>query len=1015
MKVLISIIILINFSFASNANVSLMNNIKNIIQKEEYIALAINKYILQKAKVPKTGTSLNWTLLENDDYLGTDFDKINPLTNEDIVVTFDTDNNAYIKSILTNIDEYDNKSKYLYNFYINKIFRVNTIPPKNNTGDELIIGSQVLYNDIQKEIVKVLNETDIDKKRDILFPNQDCTTDITTSTKEYYELKNEKLTLKYCKLSKDLSEDLSFNIYQNGPVYLDEEYDENDLQEIIANIGDIAYVDSVEYIYQSGDDENARWVEISKKVEYGEEEYTHEQVQNYIPNASDLVMRKDFGCKLANGDIYCWGKNTNKRAGVEDESIYLNTPIMLKVDDGNSQYNSSQRVKFIKIALNDTNVCGISTDGDMYCNGNVSNTNFDVVISEGTSIETPILRKNKNISSLKDIAMVNGVWVLLNNEGKIYTLDSNAANPTPLLDIKTFKKIYALRDSKTFGALDSDDRFWIWGERETGNIDTPIEVSSVIKFDEDRIFVNSKEFTLKGLDGNYYRTNDDKQPINLDIPSSALSATYYDYNSDEYILYIDANMKLHAVSNTLLECKNFDFSDCNTTSNTIFDTAFNSLNEKNGKTYAKFSNVSIFSSGKINKDDEINSYFDVNGEYLEDFEDVNDYQEVNGKYNDWVINTPFESSNGTIPIHKDEEGEENYYCGLLFTCTNHFHGKAGSFLGRFGDGLVNIEEDESGNPVDANPVIEKTFNFGSSYGNKNVKISFDFYRMDNWEGGGNLGDSLCNLLSLNDALGSLLGALGNALTDLLGAVGSLLGDVLHLLVGGGETDVFLPFVNNQYVMIDYTGTDCQDIGTQKHKNLFWWYIHDRYTNDSKIPDDSKAIDSYKDLTNIKDTKSKDDSKFSFVEKEFTLDAEGKIDIGFGALITSNASIVGTILGGDRDNSISNVSWGIDNIKIELVDKDSISSPPPYVCTMTGVETSTQMYCWGNVARAIPILNTSLYDVSKIDNIGDINDLFISQVKDEAKQMSFDNYNNNGNLFLKYPTYIGGFDYGFYFK
>jgi len=1014
MKVLISIIILINLSFASNANVSLMNNIKSIIQKEEYIALAINKYILQKAKVPKKTDSKDvLELLESDDYLGSDFDKINPLTNEDIVVTFDENNNAYIKSILTNTNDYDDRSKYLYNFYINKIFRVNTIPPKNNTADELEIGTQVLYNHIQKEIVKVLNETDTDKKRDILFPNQDCTTDITTSIKEYYELKNEKLTLKYCKLSKDLSEDLSFDIYQNGPVYLDEEYDENDLQKIIANIGDIAYVDSVEYIYQSGDDENARWVEISKKEKFGEEEYTHEQVQSYIPNSSDLVMRKDFGCKLANGDIYCWGKNTNKRAGVEEESIYLNTPIMLKVDDGNSQYNSSQRVKFIKIALNDTNVCGISTDGDMYCNGNVSNTNFDIDISDKTSI----LRKYKNISSLKDIAMVNGDWVLLNDLGTIYTLDSNASNSQSLASTKTFKKIYALRDSKTFGALDSDDYFYIWGERGTNTISTPLLVSNSVEFDEDRIFVNSKEFTLKA-DSSYYRTSGNNSITDLNIPSSALSVSYYDYNGSEYILYIDENMQLQVKgTNTLLECKDSDFNTCDTSSNTtIFLTAFNDLNTvKKDKTYAKFSNVSIFSSGKINKDDEINSYFDVNGEYLEDFEDVNDYQKVNEKYNDWVVNTPFESSNGTIPIHKDEEGRETYSCGLLLQCTNSFNGKAGSFLGRFGDGLVNIEEDESGNPVDANPVIEKTFNFGSSYGNKNVKISFDFYRMDNWEGGGNLGDSLCNLLRLNDALGPLLGALGNALTDLLGEVGGFLGDALHLLLGGGETDVFFPFVNNQYVMIDYTGTDCKDIGTQKYKNLFWWYIHDRYTNDSKIPDNSKAIDSYEDLKNIKDTKSKDDSKFSFVEKEFTLDAEGKIDIGFGALITSNASIVGTLLGGDRDNSISNVSWGIDNVKITLVDKDSISSPPPYVCAMTGVETSTQMYCWGNVARAIPILNTSLYDYNKINTIGDINDLFISKKEDEAEQMSFDEYNNNGNLFLKYPTYIGGFDYEFYFK
>jgi hypothetical protein len=80
--------------------------------------------------------------------------------------------------------------------------------------------------------------------------------------------------------------------------------------------------------------------------------------------------------------------------------------------------------------------------------------------------------------------------------------------------------------------------------------------------------------------------------------------------------------------------------------------------------------------------------------------------------------------------------------------------------------------------------------------------------------------------------------------------------------------------------------------------------------------------------------------------------------------------------------------------------------------MTGIGSSSQMYCWGNVGRSIPILSTSLYDVDKISTI---NKLFVTQESDVHTQMAFDNFNNSGNLFLKYPTYIGGFDYAFYFK
>ena len=60
---------------------------------------------------------------------------------------------------------------------------------------------------------------------------------------------------------------------------------------------------------------------------------------------------------------------------------------------------------------------------------------------------------------------------------------------------------------------------------------------------------------------------------------------------------------------------------------------------------------------------------------------------------------------------------------------------------------------------------------------------------------------------------------------------------------------------------------------------------------------------------------------------------------------------------------------------------------------------------------ISAFNTT-YDVAKIDSI---NKLFITQKSDLSKQMSFDKFNYNNKLFLKYPTYISGFDYPFYFK
>jgi hypothetical protein len=57
----------------------------------------------------------------------------------------------------------------------------------------------------------------------------------------------------------------------------------------------------------------------------------------------------------------------------------------------------------------------------------------------------------------------------------------------------------------------------------------------------------------------------------------------------------------------------------------------------------------------------------------------------------------------------------------------------------------------------------------------------------------------------------------------------------------------------------------------------------------------------------------------------------------------------------------------------------------------------------------------------MSEISTINKLFITQEDEKKDIMSYAIYNSigeedsEGNLFLKFPTYIGGFDYGFYFK
>ena len=250
MKILTLILFFISFAFSSTQNVSLVNDIKSVIQKEEYISLAINKYILHTAKVPKTSSNtLDWDKLMTSDYLGTNFNRYNPMTKQDdISVIFDTNNSAFIKGVFEAEKQHKAEYNYLYNFYINKIFRVNTIPPKNNTKAELVKGSLVLYNSIQNEIVKVINRN----TNKIFLPTQAC-----EIGNYYYELKNEKLIYKYCKTATS-----SIEVYQESPVYLD---NLDDLKYIKIEIGEKAYVkDGIswyEYYYEG----NGSWNQLEQE------------------------------------------------------------------------------------------------------------------------------------------------------------------------------------------------------------------------------------------------------------------------------------------------------------------------------------------------------------------------------------------------------------------------------------------------------------------------------------------------------------------------------------------------------------------------------------------------------------------------------------------------------------------------------------------------------------------------------------------------------------------------------
>lgn len=1117
MKVIFIIIFITCALFANEQKEYLMNNMKSLIQKEEYISLAINKYILQTGKIPKNSDStINWEVLEKG-YLNKGFSQKNPYTNKDtILITFDDKNNSFIKGIIQDKEKSKEEHKYLYNLYTDSKFRVNTIPPSDTTDKMLLNGTQVLYEKIQKDIVKIINN----KKEEVLLSKDACTKS-EHKNKYFYELANEKLIYKYCK--NDL---VSLEVYQNPPIMVE---DRDDLLYIKGNIGDTAFVKKgnewSEYYFhgKAGDD---FWSLVGKTPELKNESDTtlfESQIAGYIPNAKDFYIRQGGGCYLANGDIYCWGKNDFKKVGIQnygqlDKTLtpdYVNTPVMLKsqidttlIKDTN-WYNSPYRVKFEKMAVDRSNVCGITkifkdnkenkVGGELYCNGRFLSKNIFQNDDESAILKKYIEIKDTENKRIywKDIAMVEDVTALLSENGKIYTMGRNYQGALGLgnfrdlfllnlepKEIKAnsslkFEKIFGLRDSRTFGAITSEGKFYIWGERNNVILSEPTHIGKNIIFDPNGIFVNTNEFILidKSNEKKYYKT-DPSQSDGIkeitELKNNPISISYYKYNEDnQKLLYIDKSLKLKG-SEELLTCKDptKDNRECNQTSKDIFNKSLNFLNTEtnteNDK-YANFTNVSIFKLDHI----------------------------IEERYDNFEWSDP-----------RTE---------LLYDVNNNLIAK---IMGRFGN-----DDNSSGNILIN---TTKNYNFGTNNNGKEVKINFDFYQICSWDdrdifyvyknkvkiyskNNDNRG-TLVNLECSNsswksrkytieiktklDSEGKINLAFGSSLdeptknesygiSNLTFKNGNneltelnnddwILKKYNNKTFSGTHTSTQAPLTNSTEIVPDLkelkTITQRIDpttimgrflLGVETLEKTYKFGKEKEYANhevevefdffeiDSwdmerfqvflngkKVAEDAFIHDVHPTFKDTNDSgiytlnlgksynlnlldKNGDNwgrdskgTKYSMNNDQvYRYKVKGKLDNdGKLHILMRVRDLVANEYGNNGysyGQGIDDESWGVDSIKVKVKETDKY-----FVCAMTGVEEGSQMYCWGDVARSLPLLSTSLYNV---DRIKTINKLFITQESESNEQMSFDEYNNKGKLFLKYPTYINGFDYPFYFK
>ena len=110
------------------------------------------------------------------------------------------------------------------------------------------------------------------------------------------------------------------------------------------------------------------------------------------------------------------------------------------------------------------------------------------------------------------------------------------------------------------------------------------------------------------------------------------------------------------------------------------------------------------------------------------------------------------------------------------------------------------------------------------------------------------------------------------------------------------------------------------------------------------------------------------------------------------------------------NAIGKIKWK----QIKVIQDDN---------GMCGIDINDQMYCWGiqsfyrdgnsgidplGNTFMIPVFNTNLYDLEK--------DFLVAEGGNgQLTNMTSGEYDSDGAFFIKYPTYIGGFNYDFEFK
>ena len=553
LRLLILIFLALNiFANDDYINSLTLAKVKKLIEKEEEIATAYKKYILDKGTNPTTVL-----ILKNANYLSKGFNEINPFGNQmellidNNILPLDlTDDRHKIKSFFST----DLKLKSnIYDYYYSNRNRVNTKAPlsTNNNDVEIVLSSKEKFIYKNKSNITTTKNTAISATAGKYYLD-------TNGVLHWYQSGVYKFSV-----DKELIVDENVNMLDlNG----------NKTDEFKALMLNKDVLFSGQTILYKTDNTAGEYINLGNS---GGIIKVNSKTRDIGKTVIQFTRRA--GGMIVNGDIYTWGNNANKVTGIDIGNYTKGNgvagpsgryPVITglvgakvktydsSIDDKN-YFSSPLRPKFVDFFSTVYHgTCGISTKGELFCGGvTAADTSSMYTDLNTNSVSNPpeMFYRSKYFDGTTDkkatkIFANNQIWLILGNtnidangnykDGKIYRWGSDFAgfsgngsksynstgNPTELVVTQNNTKVlfkditYLLTIGyRKMAALSNSGDIYLWGldtyyasyncsqkiSNKTIDLCTPLKVDSSLVFSSIQGGLNA--FVAKAEDGKYYK------------------------------------------------------------------------------------------------------------------------------------------------------------------------------------------------------------------------------------------------------------------------------------------------------------------------------------------------------------------------------------------------------------------------------------------------------------------------------------------------------------------------------